>query len=359
MARCESPRRENTGDTAMLTPHRLVALAIVLMCVAYARIIPAPFVYEDAMSVKAVDRLTWQTPSGWLTTGRALTRLSLDANYLYGGMNPMGYHAVNVGLHGLNGALVYALGTAIMPTAAAAVAASVFLLHPIQREAVSYVSGRSELLSTLFVLLALWCVTGPLTKRRGVGFLLCAAAAMASKETGAVVVLLAPLLAWVVKSDREWYALIALIPGVAMLHAVAALHSNYYAFASPRQWLGFPALQSVALWSHLWHVVTLQGFSIDHDIEVIAPALALCALIAVLAWCVVSGLLLRRSAVIGFALAWPLLALAPRFVIRIPEYLNEHQLYLPLIGVWWLAGMACVRVMAFDLRMETHRWHAS
>ena len=333
----------------MLTPRRLVGIALVLMVLAYARVINAPFLYEDASSVKAVDGLTWQSPSGWFTTGRALTRLSLDANYLIGGMNTTGYHAANIGLHGINGVLVYQIGLAVLSPPAAAVAASIFLLHPIQREAVSYVSGRSELLSTMFVLLALWCMAGPLTKRRGIGFLLCAAAAMASKETGAAVVMLAPVMAWATKSDKEWYALIALIPGVAILHAYAALNSNYYAFASPRQWMGYPALQSAALWSHLWHVVTFQGFSIDHDTEVIEPALALCALLAVMVWGVVSGLLLRRHAVIGLALTWPLIALAPRFVIRIPEYLNEHQLYLPLVGLWFICGMLWVKMVeAFE-----------
>lgn len=323
----------------MLTPRRLLGVALLLACVAYARPLGAPFVYEDAMSVKPVTAVTWQTPMGWLTTGRALTRISFDANYLTSGMNPVSYHATNLWLHLVNGVLVYALILPMSGASIAGVTAAVWLTHPMQHQAVSYVSGRSELLATCFMLLSLLCVTGSLTKTRGIGFLLCAVAAMASKETGAMVVVLAPLLVYATRGDKEWYALLALIPGVGALHAYSALHQNHYAFDSARQWLGFPALQSAALFTHLWHALTLRGFSIDHDIEIIEPALALVALAVVLAGCVASLFVLRRSAIVGLALAWPLVALAPRFVIRIPEFLNEHQMYFPFIGVCWLGAI--------------------
>jgi hypothetical protein len=41
----------------------------------------------------------------------------------------------------------------------------------------------------------------------------------------------------------------------------------------------------------------------------------------------------RRGAVVAFGVAWAWVALAPRLVMRIPEHLNEHQLYFPVIGL--------------------------
>lgn len=335
----------------MLTQGRgLLVCALLLMLVAYARVLHAPFVYEDAMTVKPVASLTWQDPVGWLQTGRAMTRLSLDANYLMDGLNPRGYHAVNILVHGLNGVLVYRIGAALMPGTAAALAAGLFLLHPIQTEAVSYVSGRSELLALGFLLAALWCVLGPLTKTRGIGFLLCAVAAMASKETGAAVVVLAPLLAWVTRQDREWYALIALLPIVALLHAHEALWGNSYAFLNHAGGFGYLAYQCAALWKMISLVVVPVGFTIDHDVQGWSRLVALVALAGVGAWSlVVVAALVARARVIALCLAWPLIVLAPRFFVRIIETLNEHQTYSAFVGLWLLCGLVSAKaVEAFE-----------
>ena len=221
---------------------KLLLFALALTVVAYARVLHAPFVYEDAMSVKPVTRVTWQTPLGWLTTGRALTRISFDANYLLSGPSPTSYHATNLGLHVVNGTLVHALIVPISGPTIAAMTAAIFLVHPLQRQAVSYISGRAELLATLFVLIACLAVSLPLNWKSGSVFLVATVCAMASKETAAVVVLLAPLLVWARRGDIEWLAVLALLPLLALVHLYGALGGNPYAFASARQWLGFPAL---------------------------------------------------------------------------------------------------------------------
>lgn len=337
--------RDAVDEPRVPTGRWLLVCALVLMVAAYARVLHAPFVYEDAMTVKPVSSLTWQDPQGWFQTGRAVTRLSLDANYLTDGLNPRGYHAVNVIVHGLNGVLVYRIGAALMPGPAAAFAAGLFLLHPIQTEAVSYVSGRSELLALCFMLAALWCVLGPLTKLRGVGFLLCAVAAMASKETGAAVVLLAPLLAWVTKQDREWYALIALLPVVGLLHAYEALWGNSYAFLNHAGGFGYLAYQCAALWKMVSLVLVPVGFTIDHDVQGWSRLVALVALAGVGAWLLaVVAALVARARVIALCLAWPLIVLAPRFFVRIIETLNEHQTYSAFIGLWFLIGLGAARL---------------
>lgn len=339
----------------------LLACALLLMLVAYARVLNAPFVYEDAMTVKPVSGLTWQDPQGWLMTGRAVTRLSLDANYLLDGVNPRGYHAVNMLVHGVNGALVYRIGAAIMPGPAAAFAAGLFLLHPIQTEAVSYVSGRSELLALCFMLAALWCVLGPLTKTRGVSFLLCAVAAMASKETGAAVVVLAPLVVWVVKSDREWYALIALLPIVGFLHAYEALWGNSYAFLNHAGGFGYLAYQCAALWKMVSLILIPVGFTIDHDVTSWSRLMAIAGLIGVFAWIAFAVTSVRKSPRVALCLLWPLIVLAPRFFIRIIETLNEHQTYGAFVGLWFLCGIAAVWAEKLSSWFGVWRmlwWHA-
>jgi protein O-mannosyl-transferase len=101
-----------------------------------------------------------------------LTRLSWSVNYVLGGMNPLGYHLVNVLLHAGNATVFYFVARRILAAAvsqgaqearrewflclAAAVAALVFGIHPLRAESVAWITGRADLLCGSFVLIAAW-----------------------------------------------------------------------------------------------------------------------------------------------------------------------------------------------------------
>jgi hypothetical protein len=73
------------------------------------------------------------------------------------GVNPSGYHFTNVLIHALNALLVYLLAKelALIKRAGALAAAAIFALHPAHAEAVSWIAGRTDLISTFFYLSAL------------------------------------------------------------------------------------------------------------------------------------------------------------------------------------------------------------
>lgn len=84
-----------------------------------------------------------------------VTLLSYALEYALWGMNPVGYHTVNVILHALNVVLVFALAQHLTAhRGVALVTALFFLVHPAQVETVAWVSQRKNLLSMLFFLLA-------------------------------------------------------------------------------------------------------------------------------------------------------------------------------------------------------------
>jgi hypothetical protein len=101
-----------------------------------------------------------------------LTRLTWSLNYVLGGMNPWGYHLVNVLLHAANAAIFYVVARRLLAAATtggaqdarrrpeieagAAVAAIVFGVHPLRVEPVSWITGRADLLCALFALVAVW-----------------------------------------------------------------------------------------------------------------------------------------------------------------------------------------------------------
>ncbi|MCB0635050.1 MAG: tetratricopeptide repeat protein [Lewinella sp.] len=86
-----------------------------------------------------------------------LTVLSLALDYQLAGLDPFQYHLTNLLLHLLNTGLVFAFMYRLADRQAlvAGVTALFFALHPMHVESVAWVSGRKDLLYTLFFLLSL------------------------------------------------------------------------------------------------------------------------------------------------------------------------------------------------------------
>ena len=101
-----------------------------------------------------------------------LTRLTWSLNFAFGGMDPWGYHLLNVLLHAGNAAIVYLVARRLLAAAVgggaqdgrhqpavligATVAALVFGMHPLRVEPVVWITGRADLLCGLFALVAAW-----------------------------------------------------------------------------------------------------------------------------------------------------------------------------------------------------------
>jgi hypothetical protein len=143
-----------------------------------------------------------------------LTRLTFSLNYVLGGLDPWGYHLVNVLLHGANAALLYVVARRLLAAAAgadsqerrshvdlaaaAAVTALVFGVHPLRVEPVAWITARADLLCATFVLLStlayLRAVEGVGPARRGLILLSTAGLAAALLSKGVALPLPAALL---------------------------------------------------------------------------------------------------------------------------------------------------------------------
>ncbi len=87
---------------------------------------------------------------------RPFLSLSFGLDYRLWGLNPLGYHSINLILHIFNALLVFWFVLIISGNRHVALLSSlVFASHPIQTEAVSWISGRADVLFLLFYLLAL------------------------------------------------------------------------------------------------------------------------------------------------------------------------------------------------------------
>lgn len=151
------------------------------------------------------------THSGSHKSYRPICVLTFRFNYAIHGLEPLGYHLVNVLCHALVTALYVTVTYRIAGRVLVATLSGIlFACHPIHTEAVAGIVGRADVLACLFFLLALLCYVDcykavnqsqqvdvwPCTVSHGVrswthvfGVAFCSTAAMLCKEHGITVLL--------------------------------------------------------------------------------------------------------------------------------------------------------------------------
>jgi Flp pilus assembly protein TadD len=140
------------------------------------------------------------------------------------GLNPAGYHWVNLLLHAANGLLVWrVLRRLALP--GAWLAAVVFALHPVQVESVAWITERKNVMSLFFMLLAMLAWLELIEERPGrlrfYGLaLVCYALALFSKTTACTLPAALVLVLWLKHKPITWRRLAQVAPfvvlGVAM-----------------------------------------------------------------------------------------------------------------------------------------------
>ncbi|KKS25805.1 MAG: hypothetical protein A2606_02740 [Candidatus Yanofskybacteria bacterium RIFOXYD1_FULL_42_10] len=99
--------------------------------------------------------------------------LTFTADYSVSGTKPLIYHLVSNIIHIFNAVLIFLIiGKFIGKKQIALTASLLFLIHPLQTEAIAYVSGRGDPLSVFFMLLALWIFSAFRDKNLFLGYLL-------------------------------------------------------------------------------------------------------------------------------------------------------------------------------------------
>ena len=293
------------------------------------------FVYEDANDP---DTFLADTSMGELgqrmaaRPTRALTELSFAVNRtIFGASNPVGYHAGSVALHLLNVALVALVAWQWVPPVGAILVAGAFAVHPLNVEAVAYVSARAELVAASGVLLALLGASLGSFAGALCGVLL----ACLGKETAVMAWGLVPLWTWATRTSfpvGRW-----LLTGLVAVAAVLVA-----SWASLTVGLDLGVIQRAA--SAVWRLVSLVfvpiGLSIDHDWHGVPPWLSSVA-VGALVTATVAALWALQQRVSWWALAWlsTVLWFLPRFVVPVPEGLHEHHSYL-ICAVWLLCAGA-------------------
>lgn len=358
----------------------LLAGLAALTAAAYLNSLDGAFVFDDAAITDNphLRQLSWQTllsgeamqalPQSTLS-GRPLVTLSFTINHAISGGSAAGYRAGNVLIHLAAGWTLFGLlrrtlervGAAPLRAALLAFsAASVWLLHPLQTSAVTYIVQRAESLMGLFYLLTVYAAARALVSARPRGWVAAAvalsAAGMACKESMATAPLAVVAWCWVFHArspagprtsdasgqdtpqrGAQW----PLFVGLACTWAVPVALAQ--GSRSDSAGLG---LAHVTPWTYLltqcqviWHYLRLAAcpdvLCIDYDwpiVRSVADVWPQAVGLIALGGATVAGLARRRAW--SFPAAWVFLTLGPTSsVIPITDAAFEHRMYLPLAGL--------------------------
>ena len=144
---------------------QLLLLVSTLIAAFLPAIFAEPFTMDDGDLFASLSYLTvWDLesliPSGSFLYYRPLISLSFQFDKIVWQLNPLSMHLENLLLHAVNASLVFFLARAFFPeeerksTLLPLAAALLFGLHPLTVESVSWISGRTDPLAGLFILLA-------------------------------------------------------------------------------------------------------------------------------------------------------------------------------------------------------------
>jgi protein O-mannosyl-transferase len=141
-------------------------LVVILGFVIYCDVFSNTFVYDD-LSIISQNPAIKQLDLGKIyaiSHTRFIGNLSFALNYAIGGIGVFGYHLVNVSLHIITACMVYVflllLTARICPHDSknkwiALVSTLLYLVHPIQTQAVTYITQRFSVLAALFYITSL------------------------------------------------------------------------------------------------------------------------------------------------------------------------------------------------------------
>ena len=251
------------------------ALLLALALAAYApAILNGGFVWDDDHYV--TENPTLRSAEGlraiWTDTDATpqfypLTHTTFWLEYRVWGLQPAGYHAVNVVLHAASAILLMML-VGRLGLRGGMLAAAIFALHPINVESVAWITERKNVLSGFFYLASLFCWVrafgiGDAAKDTGsgsrkplpelAGLALFAAALLSKTVASSLPVTLAILLWWsgIRPNRRHVVYLGSMLAAGGLMGAVTAWVERHDVGALGAEW-AYTSLERVAIAGRAW-----------------------------------------------------------------------------------------------------------
>ncbi|MDA8815526.1 hypothetical protein N9N48_07675 [Luminiphilus sp.] len=340
----------------------------------YQHALDSGFFLDDASSIRneplMLQQDVWPIFEGFRL--RFIGYLSFWLNYQISGEDPAAFRLVNLAIHAANGLFVYVLsrllfsavddrGSSIRTQRWIALAiALVFIAHPLQTQAVTYIVQRLASLVTFFYLAAL-CAWIQMLKSPSfagkfgwiVTFVLSAIAACLTKQnafTLPLVLVLLDLVVFRMVTLRQWLLIATAIAAAFLLTTIISpaflseLDQLTRETSTISRW-EYMTHQWVVLWIYLYKVIWPYPQVLDYGLELFSFG-SLVLIIAGIGHAIVLSFAFR------FSRTWPLVSFGIFFFylahsiesgfIPIRDLAFEHRNYLPLFGLFFAVGAAVV-----------------
>lgn len=384
----QQPARKKTSSVRTLGLIASVLIAL-LGIVWYANTTQFPFYFDDDTSIvsneaikgNAVVSAIWESDPR-----RIIPYLTFAANYAAHGLDVEGYHMVNIAIHiatgcavfwfvwlltgapAMRGNLLAERGRGILTDTRflfALFVALMFVSHPVQTQAVTYIVQRMASLAALFSVLALGCYAvfaqkraenktgGTLPYALALMFTVCA---MLTKENTFVLPLILLLLDYMFYSltgaERK-KALTRFIPFALTLLIIPLLtfqwgNSGTVGYTEnaeigskiPALHYLFTQFNVIVTYIRLLFLPIHQNLDYHYPVATtlfgVSTLFSLLFLLALLGF---AGWLWNRQRLASFGIFFFFLSLAVESsILSLPDVIFEHRLYLPIVGFLLAAG---------------------
>ncbi|MBF0479410.1 MAG: tetratricopeptide repeat protein [Candidatus Omnitrophica bacterium] len=348
-----------------------ILLLVIVGVLIYSNSLHSDFVFDDKIFVAGnpnLHKLTdfkalWHSQPG---SSRIVAVISFALNYHFTKLNVVGFHATNLVFHLINGFLVWWLICLLFETPVlkrhrfyesrnviAWICALLFVVHPLQTQAVAYITQRFASLATLFYVLGMcWYLVGRLSGRKRFYVLACGSTAlsMLTKEMAMTFPLMVIMTEWVLFEHQrvEWRKMLfggAALLGLGMIVPAVMRFNIFAALFDPK-----PGN------SHLWDTVMFEPFvmtqlkvwvvllaklfvpihqNLDYDFPLVNNFWQMdiwgsaVILIALLVFAVKYR---QKSPLVSYGIFWFFVAMSVEMIPRM-YVIFEHKMYLPMAGL--------------------------
>lgn len=357
--------KEDKSSTRWLSIGCITLWGVVI----YSNTLRVPFVFDDLVYIQ--DNPILREPLNFVriiafAPSRWIAFFTFALNYYVGHWTTIGYHLVNLAIH--VGAAICCYNLVLMTlktprlknrpvkhkSALALLAALIFLSHPVQTEAVTYVWQRVESLAALFYLLSLALYVkyrlhseaSTLLDSSSSYVLSCvfAYACAMTKETAVTlpaVIIVYEVMFFEDFSKRAGQVMLRSLPFLLLLIVVpvfahmSPIVTKNLLYESPPAGI-YVLTQTRVIATYLRLLLWPVGQNLDYDFPLsesflepdVMGSVLLIVLLAAIA------ILVRRShPLIALGIIWFFVTLSPTSsVVSLPDVIFEHRLYLPLVG---------------------------
>ena len=358
-----------------------IIILVVLGSLIYSNSLKGDFVFDDIGYIKedvhirniADFKAIWQAEGN---PSRFIGSLSFAINFYFSKFNTFGYHLVNLTIHIINAILVYLFVGLLLSSGrmradvlskdkklVGLFCALLFLCHPIQTQAVSYISQRFASLATLFYILSLiFYLKARFNKNNYFLFSISFIAAllgMFTKEIVFTLPLAIVLLEFIfLKSEIKINTSVCFIVLLSCLLVIPALflfnfNNVFFGYNSPSGshlddiitfYNYFPTQMKVIV-KYFTLFISPKGLCLDHDFPLskgILEVPTLSSLVLHLAIILAGIRMLSRYPLISFGIFWfYLTAMVESSFIPIRHVIFEHRMYLPSVGLFLTFVSGC------------------